>query len=587
MEGADPAVARRASHLAARFAVPALLLVAEYLGISLVVDLPTGGAARPLADAVRVLVPVLLGAGAAAAILGGSSLVVRATALAATLPRWRAWPMLGVQVAAYGALAASARVLLGSGGATPNPRLLAAWLVAAGAVGLLAVAVAVPLRWLARELWVGAALPVAALACGLLAWRAATAAEASWGALSGPTLHGVSWVLALAGAGPDVDAPARIIGVRDFYVEIAPVCSGADGVGLVLVFQGLWVTLRRHQLRVGRALLLLPLGAAAAFGANVVRLAALLLLGASGAEHIAIGGFHSKAGWVLFVALALGSVAVAERWRWLHREHGAIGTAVAPLLPDTALPHLAPLLATLAAALATGASPPERSTCSTAPASSPGPARSSRSAARCRAPTARPDSCLARSARAWRQCGASFPAATGRRSRPRCARSRPWSGPRGFGARLVGSILVIPLVEELAFRGFLLPWLSAPGRVPAPACRGMSWPWGAVIVSSVAFGAAHTNFLLGTAAASRSAYARVRRGRLSDAVVAHVVANAGVAASVLCTRPMGPLGVIGSEPRRLHPSGRFARGWREEAPRREGRPWDSRRNARAMYLFCC
>lgn len=534
MEVTDRRTAPRPHALAARFSVPVLLLVGEYLAISVLVDLPTGGAARPLADAVRVLVPVLLGAGAAAAILGGRGLVTRGAALAATLPPWRPWPMLGVQLAAFAALAASARALLGAGASEADPRLLAAWLAGAAAAGLLGVAVAVPLRWLGRVLWAGAALPAAALGCGLLAWRVATAAEASWGALSGPTLHGISALFALVGVAADVYVPDRVIGVGEFYVQIAPICSGADGVGLVLVFQGLWLALRRHQLRLGRALLLLPLGAATAFAANVVRLAALILLGASGAEDVAIGGFHSKAGWILFLGVALGSVAVAERWRWLHRDAPAHEPESAPHLPEHAVAHLAPLLAMLAAALVSGAfaAGPFDPLYVLRVVAGVGALVAVRGALPRPAvgPGFAPVAIGAAVAVVW----CLFPGGDGTALQAALRALSPAEQAVWLGARLVGSVLVVPVVEELAFRGFLLPWLTGPDPASAAPSRGApAWSWAAVLFSSAAFGALHGNFLLGAASGVVFAYARMRRGRLSDAVIAHAVANAGVALAVL------------------------------------------------------
>ncbi|MGB8931514.1 MAG: CAAX prenyl protease-related protein, partial [Anaeromyxobacteraceae bacterium] len=96
--------------------------------------------------------------------------------------------------------------------------------------------------------------------------------------------------------------------------------------------------------------------------------------------------------------------------------------------------------------------------------------------------------------------------------------------------RVLGSCLVVPVVEELAFRGFLLPWLVRPDfeRVAPRA-----WTWPALLLSSLAFGALHSHWLLGAAAGMAFAAARLHRGRLEDAILAHAVANAGVAVAVL------------------------------------------------------
>ena len=94
-------------------------------------------------------------------------------------------------------------------------------------------------------------------------------------------------------------------------------------------------------------------------------------------------------------------------------------------------------------------------------------------------------------------------------------------------------MLVIPLVEELAFRGFLLPWLVSPDFEKVDP---RAWTWPAVILSSLAFGAIHEHWVLGTLAGVAFAAARLYRGRLSDAVLAHALANAVVAAGALSGR---------------------------------------------------
>jgi CAAX prenyl protease-like protein len=85
-------------------------------------------------------------------------------------------------------------------------------------------------------------------------------------------------------------------------------------------------------------------------------------------------------------------------------------------------------------------------------------------------------------------------------------------------------------VEELAFRGFLLPWLVSPDF---ESVSPRMWTWPAVLLSSLAFGTLHQQWLVGTAAGLVFAAARLYRGRLGDAVLAHALCNAGVAAAVL------------------------------------------------------
>ena len=109
--------------------------------------------------------------------------------------------------------------------------------------------------------------------------------------------------------------------------------------------------------------------------------------------------------------------------------------------------------------------------------------------------------------------------------------------PSGWAAvwlacRVVGSVVVVPLAEELAFRGFLVRRLlgadftdTTPGR----------FTWGSFVISSVLFGALHGRWLAGTLAGMLYAVALYRRRELSDAVVAHATTNALIAAYVLAT----------------------------------------------------
>jgi CAAX prenyl protease-like protein len=102
-----------------------------------------------------------------------------------------------------------------------------------------------------------------------------------------------------------------------------------------------------------------------------------------------------------------------------------------------------------------------------------------------------------------------------------------------LAVRITGSVLVIPTVEELAFRGFLLPWLVSPDFEHVDP---RAWTWPAVVLASLAFGAINGHWVLGTAAGAVFAAARLRRGRPSDAILALVVANTMVAAAALSGR---------------------------------------------------
>ena len=107
--------------------------------------------------------------------------------------------------------------------------------------------------------------------------------------------------------------------------------------------------------------------------------------------------------------------------------------------------------------------------------------------------------------------------------------------PRGWAIfwltfRVLGSVIVVPLAEELAFRGYLMRRLIATDFQEVPLGQ---FSWFSFLVSSVLFGALHQRWLAGTLAGVFYALCLYRRGRLMDAVLAHAATNALIAACVL------------------------------------------------------
>jgi CAAX prenyl protease-like protein len=91
-------------------------------------------------------------------------------------------------------------------------------------------------------------------------------------------------------------------------------------------------------------------------------------------------------------------------------------------------------------------------------------------------------------------------------------------------------VIVVPLVEEMAFRGYLLRRLAGLNLEEAGAIR---FTWVSFLVSSIAFGLLHARLIAGILAGMAYAFAFYRRGKLGDAVAAHATTNALIALSVL------------------------------------------------------
>ena len=514
--------------VARRWAWPAGALVLEYLILSFLVDFPLDGPALPLISALRLVLPVAIAAAASGWLLSRGP--------------GTAWPPSPAQrhrvvisvahLAAYIVTVLLALGLMGKGAPPLTPAGLSVFVAAGGVTVLLAAATAVPLGWIARTAFEHWRMPLLAVAIGLITWRAAATAEQLWGVLSDGTLRASAALLRLVTNDVQADPAIDLLGVGSFEVIVAPVCSGVDGIGLVVLFLAVWISLARERLRFPRVLLLLPLGALAAWMANIVRMSALMLVGGAGYRRIAIGGLHSKLGWVLFTAIALGGVALSEHIPWFRKPDDGARTAPAGA-PDAAAPFLAPLLAALAAALVT-------SIWATGPVDGWYGARIAAAVGvlllvRRSLPVPSFDwSSLSALlgvlvGAAWVAWGGTPTSSLG----TALAALSPVDRVAWLAVRITGSVLVIPLVEELAFRGFLLPWLVSPDFEKVSP---RAWTWSAVVLSSLAFGAIHEHWVLGTLAGVVFASARLRRGRLSDAILAHAVANAVVAAAALSGR---------------------------------------------------
>jgi exosortase E/protease (VPEID-CTERM system) len=270
---------------------------------------------------------------------------------------------------------------------------------------------------------------------------------------------------------------------------------------------------------------------AAIFALNVVRLSVLILIGNAGFHDVAVYGFHSQAGWIAFICVACGLVLLSRRSTWLNRAAVHAQPAVVTHNPTAAF--LMPLLAILAAGTVAHALSSDfeflyvlrviagtwmllryRRTLAAAMNWSwswRGIAVGAAVfviwiiAAHFVAPPTDMPAKLAALPPAWR-----------------------WAW---VALRIVGSVLIVPIAEELAYRGFLMRRLVAAEfeAVPLRAVGSV-----ALGISSVVFGAVHGSmWAAGVAAGLAYGMLAIRRDRLGEAVAAHLVSNALVAAAVL------------------------------------------------------
>jgi CAAX prenyl protease-like protein len=96
--------------------------------------------------------------------------------------------------------------------------------------------------------------------------------------------------------------------------------------------------------------------------------------------------------------------------------------------------------------------------------------------------------------------------------------------------RLVGLVVLTPLVEELFWRGFLLRWLISPDWQDVPL--GRLTP-GSFLIVMLLFTAAHPEWLAAAPNCGLLNMLMWWRRKLWDCIVAHAVSNFGLAAYVL------------------------------------------------------
>ena len=93
------------------------------------------------------------------------------------------------------------------------------------------------------------------------------------------------------------DLTLHQISINEFSVEITPKCLGYEGVVIVMLVLSVYFYFNRNRLNFPNILLIYPLISTILFLLNSLRIAVLLIIGAQISPDIAILGFHSASGW--------------------------------------------------------------------------------------------------------------------------------------------------------------------------------------------------------------------------------------------------------------------------------------------------
>jgi exosortase E/protease (VPEID-CTERM system) len=370
----------------------------------------------------------------------------------------------------------------------------------------------------------------AAAGAGLLVPLLSYLAQDGWRPLAGATLDLTRAILQLYEPDVVVDLLDRKIRVGNFQVTILENCSGYEGIGLVTAFLSIYLWAFRRNLRFPHAFLLFPIGVSSVWVLNAVRLAALTSIGAHISPQVALHGFHSLAGWIAFLVVTLTIMVLAQRSAFFT---GAIAThRVARRDDRLAVAFLAPFIALMLSSIVMAASAPNDH------ALYPVKVAAVAFALWLYRDVYRGSS--------WRISGEAGLAgivvgaawiatdpdpAAGARLGAWLAQQSATATIVWLGLRLVGSVVLVPIAEELAFRGFLYRWLIS--RKFESVSFGQ-FSLIALFANSLLFGMLHERWLAASLSGVLFTLVMWRTQRLSAPIIAHAVANI-----IICTWAIG------------------------------------------------
>lgn len=403
--------------------------------------------------------------------------------------------------------------------------LFSIWFFACASMAVCAALAIAPLSFWREQGAKHAPNVVAALVAGISIYAAVNLSRESWSLLADATLSASHWILSLYEPEAFADGASRVLGAGDFEVVIDAPCAGYEGMGLVLGVLGFYIFAFRRELRFPHVLALLPVGVAAIWLLNALRLALLVSIGAHVSPDIALQGFHSQAGWIFFLLVTISLMVIAHRTPTLRAGPRA------PSQSDPAIYLAAALLIPFAALMASrivssifGEGPNWPSVLAIALPATALLAYHREIGKQLGRIGLEPIALGAAVGAFWivTHTSNAYGHALGRWLELQPA---PAAG-AWIVLRVIGFALIVPFAEELAFRGYLHRALTSRRFEKVPP---HTFSWLAFIGTTVLFGAMHQRWLSGAVAGAVFAIALYRSKSLAGPITAHVVANAVIA----------------------------------------------------------
>lgn len=312
-----------------------------------------------------------------------------------------------------------------------------------------------------------------------------------------------------------------ILGIGSFKVEILNACSGLSGILLVTLVMLLYVIGSRKSLRLDRALLIFPAAIFASWALNIIRISVLLLIGEYISPDLAVSAFHSYAGWVIFTLLSAAILVVVESSRWFHKGSRSDVNVRPSFFDDQVSAEILPFVALLVSGLVVSSIYQNTDSgyfiifivslvCTVlfSPIYRRIPFSSDKL-------TSMLGGLFV--AAVWlflNNHGGSLPL------NEILVDAAPMTVMLWCTVRVLGTTLLVPVIEEMFFRSYLLSRLDFGNRYGK---------FIALALSSIAFAVLHGDFVAALIAGLVFGALVLRNGKVGDAILAHVIANGVIA----------------------------------------------------------
>jgi exosortase E/protease (VPEID-CTERM system) len=324
--------------------------------------------------------------------------------------------------------------------------------------------------------------------------------------------------------------------IDGFEIGMAQSCAGYNGALIAMGVCAVYMWVIRDRLIWPRALVVFPVLAVSMFLMNSVRIFVLLMIGKFVSPAIAVEGFHMYAGWIYLLTHTTAAIYWFETSRWVSRDpllSFSWRKIFGPQNPDD-LVLMVPLIVFLALSIVLGAFSTTMNWLYPFAVIIAGSVtliylpRLSLSAGGGELLTVAtgilvsliwfalvPEDAISSAETAVSLSTLPF-----------------WAVAIWLVFRFIGAVALIPVIEEMAFRGAVQPQLA---RLLGRSAGDGAGAIYSIIVTSLMFGFLHSAFLAGTVAGLFYGWLRYRTGTLLAPILAHAVTNFLISFYVLTT----------------------------------------------------